>query len=75
LDPAEEVNVAARHPEVVERLGQVLADWYATRPEGFDRGAKLDVERLDSRSRGLLEALGYLEPSAQAPGEPPSPTP
>jgi arylsulfatase A-like enzyme len=60
-DPAEEVNLAARHPEIVTRLGRALERWYANRSEPAAIGRELDVEQLDPRSREMLEALGYLQ--------------
>lgn len=69
-DPGETTNVAAAHQNVVERLVEALDSWYASRPERIESGEALDVEALDSGSRALLEALGYLQPegSAEEPG-------
>ena len=55
-------NLSTVHPEVVERLRDVLVAWYTDRPEGAAPGEPLDVEALDPGSRALLEALGYIEP-------------
>jgi arylsulfatase A-like enzyme len=60
-DPGELVNLAALHPDVVERLSAVLVSWYADRPREAQAGEALDIETLDPGSRALLEALGYLE--------------
>jgi len=67
-DPAERVNLAAEHPDVVERLRAVLAAWYADKPAAAAAGEALDIEALSPANRALLEALGYLSPEGAPPG-------
>jgi arylsulfatase A-like enzyme len=60
-DPRELANVASAHPEVVERLAADLARWAEARPVGDASAEAVDLEGLDTASRDMLRALGYVE--------------
>jgi arylsulfatase len=57
-DPGETVNLAGEHPELVERLGMLLVDWYMGTPPP-PPADEVDLEALDARDRELLRSLGY----------------
>jgi len=60
-DPLNLVNIAAEHPEVVERLSRILEDWYK-----FAQAAKLPsdegvIETLNPEELERLRSLGYVK--------------
>ncbi|HSM13984.1 MAG TPA: sulfatase [Thermoanaerobaculia bacterium] len=61
-DPGETVNVAADHPEVVERLRSALEAWEAETPLPMDRDADECGEgrAVEDNTEAQLRALGYL---------------
>ena len=61
-DPRERVNVAAQHPEVVERLVAQIVDWRATNTRLRVRLDSAPAEQsLDPATLEELRALGYLD--------------
>ena len=57
VDPGEERNLAAEHPERVERLGNVLKRWYG---KGFPQRPQPRAP-LKPHEKQMLRELGYLE--------------
>ncbi|HVS13102.1 MAG TPA: sulfatase [Thermoanaerobaculia bacterium] len=55
-DPGEQRDLAAAHPEIVERLERALA----ARRGGLCAGRPADRQQLDEELRRQLEALGYV---------------
>jgi len=60
-DPLNQVNVSEQHPEVVERLQRLLADW-----QSYAEAARLlpDAESVEGTSAEELErlrSLGYIQ--------------
>ncbi len=61
-DPAENVNLAAEHPEVARRLGEAIDAWKA---EGESPAGP--APELTREERAMLEGLGYAAPSSPPP--------
>ncbi|MDH3687689.1 MAG: sulfatase-like hydrolase/transferase [Myxococcales bacterium] len=70
-DPNERHNVAAEHPEVVERLGRLHAERLAAETAATSRARRTDVP---DETRERLATLGYVEAAGQwAIGQEPDP--
>lgn len=59
-DPLDQSDVAGEHPEIVERLTEMLDNW-----RGFAEAARLDDEaatgQIDAAELERLRALGYVQ--------------
>jgi arylsulfatase A-like enzyme len=60
-DPHETVNLASKHPEIVERLGLALLQWYVSGTNLKEKIKDIDLESLDEKSIEMLRALGYVK--------------
>ncbi len=58
LDPDEEIDVSAAHPEVAERMDALLVDWTDAHAASLWAPPRTEI---DPEIRRSLEALGYLD--------------
>ncbi len=60
LDPAESIDVAADHAELVRTISELLRDWQEYRAEKMARYGERVEQALDPATRDRFEQLGYL---------------
>ncbi|RJP32264.1 MAG: hypothetical protein C4547_14100 [Phycisphaerales bacterium] len=63
-DPGEQSNVAADHPDDVNRLSQMLNTWRRRQLAGL---LQRPPQTVTSQDRAILESLGYTEPDDDDP--------